>query len=206
MAVIPPNLTQSYHNNQSLKNPLLQSILVIIVIVLFSWFVLRPRLTTFNESRAQVQAAEAQFSKVESEKRDLDKLINELNSSPDELKAVDEALPLNGRISRVEYMMSQLVSDSGMTLAILGVDDTSKVIAAGDKAVLAEPFMPGRTLHTVTLTVSLTGTIEQLQNLLSLIENNTRVLDVDTLQILGGDEVTTFRLTVKAYSYEHVTE
>ena len=203
MAVVPPNLTQSYHNNQSISNPVFQSILMLIVIVLFSWFVLKPRLATFNDTRAQITAAEAQFKKLDAERNDLDLLVKKLQSSPEEVSIVDEALPLNGRISKVSYLLSDLVGRSGMTLGVLGVDDSSKIVAAGDKEVIKEPFKPGRTLHTITVTASLSGSMEQLKNLLELIEGNARVLDVESLQVLGGDEVTKFRLTVKAYSFEY---
>jgi tRNA (Thr-GGU) A37 N-methylase len=48
--------------------------------------------------------------------------------------------------------------------------------------------------------------MEQLKNLLQLMETNGRVLDVDSLQILGGDPVTKFKIVVKAYAYEKVSK
>lgn len=202
MAILPKNLNETYQKQSS--NPVIQVILVLIVLVLFSWFLFRPRLATFNESRAQLKAAQNQLDTIESDQRDLDRLVKELRASKDEVAMVDEALPLNGRTSKTYMLLDNLVRSSGMSLAVISTDDTSSIISAGDKEMLANPFKSGRTLHTITISASVTGTMEQLKNLLQLMETNGRVLDVQSLQILGGDPVTKFRLTVKAYAYEKV--
>lgn len=205
MAIIPPSLTETY-KAKSLGSPVIQGVLVLIVLILFSWFIFRPRLAQFNESRAEVNAAKQQLDKIESDQRELNRLVNELRSSPDEVAILDEALPLSGRISKVNVLLDNLVRSSGMTLAVISADDTQKIISAGDKSILQNPYQPGRTLHTITISTSITGTMEQLKNLLQLMETNGRVLDVESLQIMGGDPVTKFRLTVKAYAYEGVAK
>lgn len=205
MAILPSNLTESYRNKAA-SNPVFQIILVLIVLVLFSWFIFRPQLAKFNESRAEVATAEEQLNKVETDRRELNRLINELQASPDEITIVDEALPLNGRISKANVLLDTLVQTSGMSLAVISADDVVQTIDAGDKDVINNPYQPGRTLHTITINASVTGTMEQLKNLLELIETNGRLLDVDSLQILGGSELTKFRLTIKAYSYEYIVK
>jgi Tfp pilus assembly protein PilO len=205
MALLPPNLTESYRNKAA-SNPVFQIILVLIVLVLFSWFIFRPQLAKFNESRAAVATAEEQLNKVETDRRELNRLVNELHSSPDEITIVDEALPLNGRISKAYVLLDTLVRASGMSLAVISADDAVQTIDAGDKDVLQNPYQPGRTLHTITIAASVTGTMEQLKNLLQNIETNGRLLDVDSLQILGGSDLTKFRLSIKAYSYEYVVK
>ncbi len=44
--------------------------------------------------------------------------------------------------------------------------------------------------------------MEQFKNLLQLIETSGRVLDIDSVEVIGGEPLTKFRITVKAYAYE----
>lgn len=203
MAMNPPSIVNSARRKE-LGNPVIQIALLLIVLVLVSWFVVKPKIHSTLQERKDLKAAQAKMSKVEDDQRELNRLINELHSSPEDVALVDEALPLNGRVSKAYVLLDSLIKLSGMSSALLSSDDTSKVIAAGDKDELQNPYKPGRKLHTITLTTSVTGTMEQFKSLLQIIETNGRVLDVDSVNILGGDAETKFRITVKAYSYENL--
>lgn len=205
MAINTQNRTTAFAAKQA-GNPVFQSIFLIIVIVLFAWFLLRPWLEKTLDTRAELNTEQKVLDSIQADQRELNRLVNQLRTSPEEIALVDEALPLNGRISKVNVLLDSLVRSSGMTLAVLSADDTQSIVSAGDKTVLANPYQPGRKLHTITVSASITGTMEQLKNLLQLMETNGRVLDVESLQILGGEPVTKFRMTVNAYAYENVTE
>ena len=203
MAITPPAV---HHTNQNKKrdfgNPLIQATLLLIVLVLFSWFVLRPKLSQSSEKRNALKAAEQQLSGIKTDKQNLSKLVENLRDSEEEVAKVDEALPLTGRVSKVYVLLDNYVQSSGMTLTLISADDTSKAIASGEKSLLENPYQPGRKLHTVTLSASVTGTMEQFKNLLQLIETSGRVLDVESVEIFGGEAITKFRISVKAYAYE----
>lgn len=203
MAMNPPSIINSARRRE-FGNPIIQIVLLLIVLVLVSWFVIKPKITAVIEQRKELKLAEQKMDKVEEDQRDLNRLISELRSSPDEIALVDEALPLNGRVSKAYVLLDGLIRLSGMSSALLSADDTSKFVAAGDKDELQNPYKPGRKLHTITLTTSVTGTMEQFKSLLQIIETNGRVLDVENVNILGGDDETKFRITVNAYSYENL--
>lgn len=206
MAMNPPQMKNSFQR-RDFGNPAVQIVLAAIILVLFSWFILLPKYHDYQNNRVQLAAAKEQLTKIETDQRDLNRLVNELKSSPEEIEKIDEALPLTGRVSRVYVVLDNLVRSSAMSMSLLSVDDTTDIISAGDKAVLADPYKPGRSLHTLTVSASVVGTMEQFRNLLQLIETSSRVLDVDSVEIVAGDDGSaTFRLTVKAYSYENVTE
>ncbi len=204
MALIPQNITDTINKNRSTGSNVLQAFLLIVVLVLFSWFLMKPKISQSLQTRAELKVANDQKAKIALDEKEMKALVEKLHSSPDDVALVDEALPLSGRISKVDVLLDKMVRDSGMTLTLLSADDTSKVISAGDKNLLENPFQPGRTLHTMTVSASVSGTMEQLKNLLHLMESNGRVLDVESLQILGGDPVTRFKITVKAYAYEPI--
>ncbi len=193
-------------DERKLGNPVVQGILVLVVLVLFSWFILSPKYAATQQTGTQLKNAQSQLAKTMADQSELNRLINDLHSAPEDVALLDEALPLNDRVTQVNLLLQSLVQSSGMTLAVANSDDSQKTISAGDKELLANPFQANRKLHTITLSVSVTGTMEQLKNLLSLMETNGRVLDVESLQINGGDPITKFSLTVKAYAYEPVAK
>ncbi len=196
----PQNTTETH--SKDFGSPIVQSILLIIVLVLFSWFILRPKLSTSAEQRSNLKAVQTQLAGIKNDKQELNRLVEDLRAASDEVAKVDEALPLTGRVSKVYVLLDNYVRSSGMTLTLISADDTSKAIAAGEKQLLQNPYQPGRQLHAVTLTTSVTGTMEQFKNLLQLIETSGRVLDIDSVEVIGGEPLTKFRITVKAYAYE----
>src|SRR6476469_5499542 len=157
-----------YLEERRLGSPIVQGILVLVVLVLFSWFILRPKLAATMQTRADLQTNQIQLAKVQADQAELNRLINDLHAAPDDVALLDEALPLNDRITHVQILLESLVQSSGMTVAVINSDDSSKDVSAGDKELLANPYQANRKLHTITLTVSVTGTMEQLKNLLSL--------------------------------------
>lgn len=201
MVMNPPSIINSTARRE-FGNPVIQIILLLVVLTLVSWFVIKPQWTKTSQLRADLKTAQKKMSKVEEDQQEMNKLIAELNASPQEVAIVDEALPLSGRVSKAYVLLDNLVRFSGMSSVLLSADDTSEVIAAGNKDVLNNPYEPGRELHTITMSVSVSGSMEQFKTLLETIETNGRVLDVETVNILGEDSEARFRITVKAYSYE----
>lgn len=204
MALNPPSIQNSSVRNKDFGNPIIQVILFAIVLVLFSWFLLKPKLSRSIEYRSKLKAAQAQMAGIEQDKADLNRLVAELQSSDSDVAKVDEALPLNGRVSKAYVLLDSLVRSSGMTLTLISADDTSKAISAADKSMLENPYQSGRELHTITLSTNISGTMEQFKNLLELLETNSRVLDIESVDVVGGEPLTKFRISVKAYSYERL--
>jgi Tfp pilus assembly protein PilO len=196
-----PEIKNSYQR-RNFTNPTLQAVLLAIILVLFSWFILRPKLSQTSETRSNLSTAQAKLKQTQADQNNLNQLVSKLRSSKDEVALVDEALPLSGRVSKAHLLMESLVQSSGMSLAQLNADTDQKVVSAGDKDSLDDPFKKTRSLRTIKLTASVTGTMDQFKNLLELIEKNSRLLDVDSVDIVGGDQSIRFRLVVKAYAYE----
>ena len=204
MALTPNTNSSQTTTRRDFGNPIIQAALLLIVFVLFTWFILKPKLSQSLEQRTNLKAAQTQLEGIKSDKQKLSQLVSELRNSQEDVAKVDEALPLSGRVSKVYVMLDEYVRTAGMTLTLISADDSSKSIAAGDKPFLANPYQEGRQLHTITLTTTVTGNMEQFKNLLQLIETSGRVLDIDSVEIIGDEPVTKFRISVKAYAYEQI--
>lgn len=206
MALNPPAIQNRSTHSRDASNPIIQSVLLLVVLVLFSWFILKPKLSHSREVRNNLQTATAQLAKIQQDQQDLNRLVDKLRSSSDEVVKVDEALPLSGRATKVYVMLDSFVRSSGMTLTLISADDTNSTVSAGDKALLENPYQSGRQLHTISLATTITGTMEQFKNFLELVETSSRVLDVEDVKVLGGEPLTKFQITVKAYSYEQIAK
>ncbi len=204
MDMKPPSVQNNTSSAARASNSsIIQIVLLAVIFVLFSWFILKPKLSHSTEVRSNLKAAEAQLAQTQQDQQDLKRLIGDLRSSSEEVAKVDEALPLSGRVSKAYVLLESLVRSSGMTLATISSSDSSKAISAADKALLANPYQPGRALHAITLSTTVTGSMEQFKNFLELVETNGRVLDVETVEINGDEPVTKFQIKVKAYTYEN---
>lgn len=200
MSITPPSLRNI--NTRELSNPFIQIAFLLIILVLFSWFILKPKLSQSTESRQTLKAAEEQYKVTQHDEQELNRLIGQMRSSSKEITKIDEALPLSGRASKAYVLLDNLVKTSGMSIILINTSDTADSISAGDKDMLKNPYQPGRSLHTLSFQVSISGNMDQFRNFLQLIETNGRVLDVTDVEVAGGDPITKFRVTVKAYAYE----
>jgi Tfp pilus assembly protein PilO len=203
MELNPPKLSSITHRRE-FGNPIVQIVLVLIVLALFSWFVLKPKLTQTLARQAELTAARQQMADIESDQAELDRLVSDLKSSDSETKLLDEAIPLSARASKVHVLLDGLVRATGMNLSQASVVGTEEIISAGDKTELANPYKIDRQLYVIKVSASVAGTMDQFRNLLQLLETNGRVLDVESVDITSGEGISQFRINVQAYAYENV--
>lgn len=178
--------------------------LLAIIIILFSWFVLKPKVIGLAQLRNEHEAINQQQAAVADQKAQLLELIGKLESSTTELAVLDEALPLNSRLTTMAVLTDSLAKSNGMSVASISVDgaESSKYIAAGDKASLTEPFKTERKLNTATVLITTSGTLEQFVGFLNAIENSTRVMDVQNIDISGQEQgQLLFKVKVRGYAF-----
>lgn len=200
MATESPNLRTVY-NSQQLRSPLLQSVLMIVVIVVFGWFVLQPKYATTQEQKGQLDTLEDQQATLEADREELNKLLNRLQSSDDQVKLLDEAIPLHTRSTETALLLESYARSSGLLLTQLTVEGLDKFIAAGDKETLKNPYKQNRDLVVANSEVVVSGNIEQFRNFLSLLETSGRLIDVDDLEVNTTEDGPIFRLGLKTYAF-----
>lgn len=178
--------------------------LLAIIIILFSWFVLKPRVIALATLRSEQTAIEEQRASVADQKSQLLELINKLENSPTDVAVLDEALPLNSRLTTMAVLTDNLAKSNGLSVASIAVDGTesSKAIVAGDKTTLTDPYKAQRKLNNATVLITTSGTLEQFVGFLNAIENSTRVMDVQTIDISGEEQgQLLFKVKVRGYSF-----
>lgn len=190
--------------HRQMKNPILQAILILIVIIVFGWFVLAPKYSASNATRTELAALREQHANLQNDQVELNRLIALMQSSGDEIRLLDEAVPLSDRSTRIALLLETYAQNSAMLLTQLniGTVDTSPV--AGNKTLLENPYGAQRDLNTIDVNISVSGSIEQFRNFLQLLEQSGRIIDVDNLTINSGDDANSnsYGLRLKTYAYE----
>lgn len=179
-----------------------EAVLLLVIVILFSWFIVLPKLSAYSASNKALSAVEGQLAQAEKDKEEITRLVTKLKSSSNAIELTDESVPLNGRVTKLQVLIEQLANFAGIQLSSMEVAGTGQVISAGNKQVLTDPYKSDRQLRTDEVTVILSGTVDQFRNFLELMENNTRILDVSDFAITSDQQSTRFTLTLKAYAYE----
>ena len=189
-------------NQSGVQTSVLETVALVIIIALIFWFFVRPQMGVLSQEQGLLQQAQTEYKQVDQDKQELTALIAKLKKSQTDLTLVDEALPLQGRPTQMEYLINDLVTAAGMTTTDLNltVKETSGAVA-GNKNLLKDPYAVNRKLQTTDLNLTVSGGVDQFKNLLQLLETNGRIIDVDTLDMSDQADNPVFQLKLKVYSY-----
>ncbi len=187
---------------QQIQNPLLQTILIVVVIAVFGWFVLGPKYSKTQQTQGQLAELEDQRSSLEADQLELNKLINELEDSKDEVKLLDEAVPLTARPTKIALVLETFAQNTGMTVSQLSVGSPEKFIASGDKDQLKDQFGGNREITAIEVSIMAKGSIDQFRNFLTLLEGSGRIIDISALTVTSTQDGPNYSLRLKTYAYE----
>jgi Tfp pilus assembly protein PilO len=113
---------------------------------------------------------------------------------------LDQAIPLNSNTIRLQLLIQSLAQSVGVAVGDINVTGDPSGVVAGDMALLANPYGVSRSVKTMSGTISVSGSFDQLQTFLKKLENSGRLIDVDSLAIdQGSSDGLNLKLTFKAY-------
>jgi len=163
-------------------------VLLIVVIGLFSWFILRPK-------RAELSAKQGTLSKLETEENQLSEnlaklkaLVVELKDSPGKTAKLDEALPLSDDTPRPDMLLEQLARSTGVTVGDINIISENDAVIAGNTKLLEKPFDVSRGLKIMEGALQVTGNYQQLKSFLQKLETSARLIDTTALTLSGTDK------------------
>lgn len=184
------------------RGSLFEFSLMVLIVLLFGWFILKPQMAALSASQEDLKAAQSQLDDIRSNKTQLLSLVDTMKKSTTEVASLDEALPIDNRITKIHVMLDGLVKAAGMSLASINIDSGQNKVVAGDQNDVDRPFAQERKLQSVIVTLNATGTMEQGIGLLRSLESNARVVDVDDIGVASdGSGTLSFRTKLKFYYY-----
>jgi Tfp pilus assembly protein PilO len=202
--MVPPKLqvTKSALPNRHRGGAGVQFVLLIVIIILFGWFVVIPEMQKLTVQKQTEAASITALEDIRKNKSSLTTLIQTLRDSSEEIEILDEALPIDNRITKVHFFLDSITKAAGMTLASVNVDAAQNTIVAGDHEDLEQPFAEERKLHTLGVTLNATGTMDQGIGMLKALEGDARIVDIEGVDISSdGGGTLSFRLKLKMYYY-----
>lgn len=185
----------------SFAGTVFESVFFIILIIVGFIYLVSPKQSEYGELKDKKAALTEQRGRLENQKVTFDQLVQTLKSNPDGAKLVDSILPLDGNPSRIYILVESLAQRAGLNSAVVSVTTSPSIPVAG-KNQGVNSNNTERSLTRTAITINATGTMEQLQNLFSLLETSLRIVQVKSLDISqGSGDQLVFKIGAETYAY-----
>src|SRR3989344_7098263 len=120
---------------------------LLVIIGLFFWFILSPKQATLSGLRTQIDTLNNRSDVLSGQQGKFESLVRQLDLSSQEIVRLDEALPLHTRSTWVYLLVENMIQSSGMTVGGLSVSGNDAVPVAGDRLLMADPYIAKRSLQ-----------------------------------------------------------
>jgi len=161
-------------------------VLILIVGAIFLW----PKYQELSEIQSNIEGKEVELQNGEEYFADLGKLDEKLGEYPNELPKIDSALPGDPSLSSLFYFIQQASSESGLVLSKISPFNTSFSIERPN-------------IKENTFTINLLGSYPALKYFLSVLENSSRMIEVEGISFfrVQNEDSFDFELGLKTFSY-----
>ena len=166
----------------------LEVFLLIVVCALFTWFIILPKKAEVDAKNEELKKAKTQQESIKGDLETLTSRISELKTHKSDVTNLDDAIPLVGKTFNLQLLLGDLAASAGVTVGDISVTGNSSGVAAGDTALLADPFGKPRSLQKLNASVFVTGSFSQLEEFLKKVETSGRIMQVHGLEISPGQQ------------------
>lgn len=189
--------------SQATQHTMFEAILLVVVCGLFYWFMISPKIVALDASKSHLATITEENSKVADNRAKLERAIADLKAHPNEVKELDESLPLDNRVTKLYIALNALTANTGMTIGDISISGGNDQAIAGNVELLNNPFKAKRVIQKLTTTISAQGTFDQFQGLLQKLETSGRLMNITSIGVTAGkDGAFEFKINLEAYFYE----
>lgn len=202
MATTPPQIQSSDPIRvKAPVNPLF-SILFFLLIVMLGWFLVWPKFSEVKVKSGELRELQSVQDNFGELKANVNRLVEQMKSSRQDIALLDEALPVDNRLSKVYVIVESFAKASGLTLVNINTDTGDALAAPGALGESDTLFKTEKKLFISTMTLSLSGGYDQFVTFLTFLEESSRIVDVDSVDIAPGENGELgFRVKLKSYFY-----
>jgi len=172
-----------------------------------------PKFSSMRANRSAVQDLQNQLSVLNQQRSDVNNAISQIDKNQSTLQQVDLAIPDKPQLADIFAHLEVLAKSSNMTLSSVQADDptlqpsTDNPAAAAQAQAQADQAQanqtnksPSPTIGLVPVRIELRGTITSLQSFLAALEQSLRLIDVQQINIIQGDNSSlTFDIDLNTY-------
>jgi len=165
-------------------------VLLIVGFIVIGWFLVKPAWGDLNVTKENLVQAQIQLDEKEATFQNVAKLLSNFEAQRSRLEILDDALPDSPEVPQLLSGMEELVSASGMSLSALTIteereDAPAQVfnpVTSGQPQV-QQNLITQPELVEIKIDLAVTGTPENFYLLLSLLERNLRLLDINIISL-----------------------
>lgn len=187
----------------SLQFSLTEVFLLIVLIGLFSWFLVLPKWDAYAlQKEKSIQLTEDK-NKIEGQASDLKDSIQVMEKNKESFSKLDEALPLNTYPTTLYILFDEMTQTADVVIRNLSIDDRQDRVFASDKEMQKNPYKIPRNVKKVSGSLEASGDFAKLQAFLEKIEKTNRLIKVTSVEYEReqGDKLL-MRIIFETYSYE----
>ncbi len=186
---------------QNSKTSLLEIVLLLVISVLFFWFIILPKQAQVNVKNEQLQKYTADQEKMKDSLDTITKLVKELKSHTADVAKLDDAIPLEGKNTNLQFLIQKLADAAGVQVSDISISAKPGVVA-GDVALLKDPFGAPRILQKLSGSAFILGSFSQIQLFMQKLETSGRVIQISNVEIQGGQNNSlSLKLVFDAYYF-----
>jgi Tfp pilus assembly protein PilO len=170
----------------SARNSFIEVGLLIIICVLFFWFIILPKKASKDLKQNNLNKLQDQEKTMADKLAKLQQMVVNLKSNPQALAELDEAMPLEANVTRLQVLVNYLAQSVNVSVGDISLYGKADAVVAGNKALLNNPYGATRTLQKISGSVYVVGNFNQLQSFLEKIEKDGRILEITDLNMDGA--------------------
>ena len=165
-------------------------VLLIVGFIVIGWFLVKPAWGDLNTTKENLVQAQIQLDAKKATSQNVVKLLSNFEAQRFRLEILDDALPNSPEIPQLLSGLEELVSASGMNISVLKIteergDAPAQVFnpAASGQPPVEQNLITRPELGEIKIELAVTGTPENFYLLLSLLERNLRLLDINIISL-----------------------
>ncbi len=162
---------------------------------LIVFFLVMPQYNSFNNLNSELSKDKAEYNAKVDYYNKINKIYYDLQTRPDDLKKIDDALPEGAELGKIVYYLQMAALNNALIeknifLSKAGVNDQS--------------VQKNITVKEITFTMDLYGSYSSLESFLADLEKSDRIFEVFNISFSAPQSASNnydFTLQVKTYSY-----
>ena len=188
---------------QTLQFSLTEISFLVILIGLFSWFLVLPKWEAYKKDVANYNQLVEEKGKIDSQIADLKSSIQVMLNNQKDFDKLNESLPLNTNPTTLQILFEEMTKSSDIVTRNLSVNDRGEKIYAADPQAIKNPYKLTRSVKVVPGSLDVSGDFSKLQSFLKKIEKTNRLIKVTSVEFEREQgDLLLMRLNFEAYSYE----
>ncbi len=190
----------SVANPSPYQNWMIEAVLLVVASVLVVWFLILPKQHVIADKKTELEAVTKEEASIADDLQNLKEMSDELGAKSQTITDLDEALPLEGKVIRLQTLIEALAKSTGAVVGDINVSAKGDSVIAGNRALLQKQFGQTRTLQKLSGSVYVIGSYIQLKAFLQKLEKSARIFEITDLSLdAASDGNLNLKLTLNAY-------